>query len=69
MSDAFVLCRNGQREGDPHRDVAQTGEAARVSDRTAFFYLGELIEYDKTNIIFTNPSNKQTENYITGRFG
>jgi phosphate transport system ATP-binding protein len=44
-------------------------QAARVSDRTAFFYLGELIEYDKTAVIFTNPSNKQTENYITGRFG
>lgn len=44
-------------------------QAARVSDRTAFFYLGELIEYDKTTTIFTNPSNKQTENYITGRFG
>ena len=44
-------------------------QAARVSDRTAFFYLGELIEYDKTTVIFTNPSNKQTENYITGRFG
>lgn len=44
-------------------------QAARVSDRTAFFYLGELIEYDKTSVIFTNPSSKQTENYITGRFG
>jgi phosphate transport system ATP-binding protein len=44
-------------------------QAARVSDRTGFFYLGELIEYDKTSVIFTNPSNKQTENYITGRFG
>lgn len=44
-------------------------QAARVSDRTAFFYMGELIEYDKTSVIFTNPSNKQTENYITGRFG
>ena len=44
-------------------------QAARVSDRTAFFYLGELIEYDKTSVIFTNPSDKQTENYITGRFG
>jgi len=44
-------------------------QAARVSDRTAFFYLGELVEYDKTAVIFTNPSNKQTENYITGRFG
>jgi phosphate transport system ATP-binding protein len=44
-------------------------QAARVSDRTAFFYLGELVEYDKTSIIFTNPSRKQTENYISGRFG
>jgi phosphate transport system ATP-binding protein len=44
-------------------------QASRVSDRTAFFYLGELIEYEKTADIFTNPKNKQTENYITGRFG
>jgi phosphate transport system ATP-binding protein len=44
-------------------------QAARVSDRTAFFYLGRLIEYDKTITIFTNPTVKQTEDYITGRFG
>ena len=44
-------------------------QAARVSDRTAFFCLGELIEYDLTSKIFSNPSNKQTEDYITGRFG
>jgi phosphate transport system ATP-binding protein len=44
-------------------------QAARVSDQTAFFYLGELIEYDKTAKIFTNPSKKQTEDYVTGRFG
>jgi phosphate transport system ATP-binding protein len=44
-------------------------QAARVSDRTAFFYLGELVEFEKTSEIFTNPKNKQTENYITGRFG
>ncbi|MCA2004851.1 MAG: phosphate ABC transporter ATP-binding protein PstB [Ignavibacterium sp.] len=44
-------------------------QAARVSDYTAFFYLGSLIEFDKTSKIFTNPSNKQTEDYITGRFG
>lgn len=44
-------------------------QAARVSDFTAFFYLGKLIEYDKTSKIFTNPSLKQTEDYITGRFG
>ncbi|MBK5212241.1 MAG: phosphate ABC transporter ATP-binding protein [Flavobacteriaceae bacterium] len=44
-------------------------QASRISDYTAFFYLGELIEYDKTKTIFTNPEKKQTENYITGRFG
>ncbi len=44
-------------------------QAGRVSDYTAFFYLGELIEYDKTKKLFTNPQQKQTENYITGRFG
>ncbi len=44
-------------------------QAARISDYTAFFYLGELIEYDKTKKIFTNPSNKKTEEYVTGRFG
>ena len=44
-------------------------QAARVSDNTAFFYLGELIEYDKTSKIFTNPSIKQTEDYVSGRFG
>jgi len=44
-------------------------QAARVSDQTAFFYLGELIEFDRTTKIFTNPSMKQTEDYVTGRFG
>lgn len=44
-------------------------QAARVSDFTAFFYIGNLIEYDKTTKIFTSPSVKQTEDYITGRFG
>lgn len=44
-------------------------QAARVSDYTAFFYLGELIEYDKTTKIFTNPSKSQTEDYVSGRFG
>ena len=44
-------------------------QAGRVSDYTAFFYLGELIEYDKSRKLFTNPEKKQTENYITGRFG
>ena len=44
-------------------------QAARISDFTAFFYLGELVEFDKTGKIFTNPSQKQTEDYVTGRFG
>ncbi|MFZ0456195.1 MAG: phosphate ABC transporter ATP-binding protein PstB [Ignavibacteriaceae bacterium] len=44
-------------------------QAARISDYTAFFYLGELIEYDKTTKVFTNPAKKQTEDYVTGRFG
>ena len=44
-------------------------QAARVSDYTAFMYLGELIEFGDTDIIFTNPSKKQTEDYITGRYG
>ena len=44
-------------------------QAARVSDYTAFMYLGELVEFGNTNHIFTNPSKKQTEDYITGRYG
>jgi phosphate transport system ATP-binding protein len=44
-------------------------QAGRCSDETAFFYLGELVEYAKTEKIFTNPSEKRTEDYITGRFG
>jgi len=44
-------------------------QAARVSDRTAFMYLGELVEYGDTDQVFTNPAEKQTEDYITGRYG
>lgn len=44
-------------------------QAGRVSDNTAFFYLGELVEYDDTRKIFTNPKDLRTQNYITGRFG
>ena len=44
-------------------------QAARISDNTAFFYLGELIEYGSTPRIFTSPAKKQTEDYVTGRFG
>jgi phosphate transport system ATP-binding protein len=43
-------------------------QAARVSDKTAFFYVGELVEYDDTKKMFTNPSDQRTQNYITGRF-
>ena len=44
-------------------------QAARISDYTAFFYIGELIEFDTTTRIFTNPAKRQTEDYVTGRFG
>lgn len=44
-------------------------QASRVSDKTAFFYMGEMIEYDDTKVIFTNPRKEATQNYITGRFG
>lgn len=44
-------------------------QAARVSDKTAFFYMGEMIEYDDTKKMFTNPEKESTQNYITGRFG
>jgi phosphate transport system ATP-binding protein len=44
-------------------------QAARVSDYTAFMYLGDLVEHGSTDTIFSNPSKQQTEDYITGRFG
>jgi phosphate transport system ATP-binding protein len=44
-------------------------QAARVSDLTAFFYMGKLVEYNRTEVMFTNPTHKQTEDYVTGRFG
>jgi len=44
-------------------------QAARVADHTAFLYQGELVEYDRTDVVFTHPSNPRTEDYITGRFG
>ena len=45
------------------------GQAARISDYSMFMYLGQLVEYDKTQIMFTKPSDKRTEEYLTGRFG
>ena len=44
-------------------------QAARVSDNTAFFYKGEIVEYNQTEKIFTSPEKQKTEDYITGRFG
>jgi phosphate transport system ATP-binding protein len=44
-------------------------QAVRVSDYTAFMYLGELVEFDETSRIFTTPKQKRTQDYITGRFG
>jgi phosphate transport system ATP-binding protein len=44
-------------------------QAARISDQTAFFYIGELVEFDATTKIFTNPAQKRTEDYVSGRFG
>jgi phosphate transport system ATP-binding protein len=44
-------------------------QAARVSDYTAYFYLGQLIEFGSTDLLFTTPSRPETEDYITGRFG
>ncbi|MGL5408552.1 MAG: phosphate ABC transporter ATP-binding protein, partial [Shewanella sp.] len=44
-------------------------QAARVSDQTAFMYMGELVEYADTNTIFTTPKKRKTEDYITGRYG
>jgi len=45
------------------------GQAARISDRSMFMYLGELVEYDRTDKMFTNPSDKRTEDYLQGNFG
>ena len=56
----------GIEKGD--RDASMQ-QAARVSQRTAYFHLGKLIEVGETDVIFTNPSHKLTEDYITGRFG
>lgn len=44
-------------------------QAARTSDFTAFFYMGDLVEMNRTEVIFSNPGKKQTEDYISGRFG
>ncbi|MGL5730469.1 MAG: phosphate ABC transporter ATP-binding protein, partial [Bacteroidales bacterium] len=45
------------------------GQAARISDYSMFMYLGQLVEYDETRIMFTNPADSRTEEYLTGQFG
>ena len=68
-------CLEIKANPDTARDYTARGNlvavvpAARVSDRTAFFYLGKQIEYDTTEKIFMNPTQAQTEAYISGRFG
>ena len=67
-----VTFKKGQRERFEFGDVIVTHsmqQAARVSQRTAYFHLGDLIEVGETDRIFTNPRHKLTEDYITGRFG
>ncbi len=44
-------------------------QAARISEHTAFLYMGQLVEHDSTHRLFTSPKSKQTEDYVTGRFG
>ena len=51
------------------KDFSEGSISVRVSDYTAFFLLGELVEFGKTNDIFSQPQDKRTEDYITGRFG
>ena len=51
------------------RLVDHMQQAARVADWTAFLYQGELVEYDRTEVLFTKPQSSKTEDYITGRFG
>jgi ABC-type phosphate transport system permease subunit len=55
--------------GPPSIVTHNMQQAARVSDKTAFMYLGELIEFDDTSKIFTSPSDRRTQDYVTGRFG
>ena len=60
----------GIEKGLHHRHSdTQHATGDRISDYTAFFYIGELVEFDGTTKIFTNPARKQTEDYVTGRFG
>jgi phosphate transport system ATP-binding protein len=73
--DPIATARIEELIGELKRDFSiiivthSMNQAARISDRTAFFLLGELLEYDETAKVFTNPKDKRTEDYISGRFG
>ena len=77
LGKAHNILRSADEEliGELKRDFSivivthSMNQAARVSDRTAFFLLGDLIEYGETKSVFTNPKDKRTEDYISGRFG
>ena len=68
---AYGMRINGVKDKALMTERVETSlqQAARVSDITAFFYMGKLIEVNKTDPLFTKPELKQTEQYITGRFG
>lgn len=68
---AYGMRINGVKDKALMTERVETSlqQAARVSDITAFFYMGKLIEANKTDTLFTKPELKQTEQYITGRFG
>lgn len=68
---AYGMRINGVKDKALMTERVETSlqQAARVSDITAFFYMGKLIEVNKTDTLFTKPELKQTEQYITGRFG
>jgi len=73
--DPIATARIEELIGELKRDFSiiivthSMSQAARISDRTAFFLLGEIIEYGETGSVFTNPRDKRTEDYISGRFG
>ena len=77
VSQGFMIILAGTVDVTQHHDggprelivTHNMQQAARVSDFTAFMYLGELIEFDTTSKMFTSPSDRRTQDYITGRFG
>ena len=69
MDIRFLGLRGDGGEWERQDSFTAKAQRALVSDYTAFFYMGELIEYDETEKMFTNPTIKKTEDYVTGRFG